>query len=195
MKLDLVIAHLRAHCPLFAGRVAGAAQFAAVPESTSLAVPSAFVIPLDDNPEESRAQNSVRQLLEESFEVVIALDNRPDERGQASGTSVHDVRAQLWAALLGWQPEARYDGVTYAGGNVLQIDRARLFWRFEFAAVMEIGPEDGYQDGALGQLPHFDGLNLKVDVIEPAADPNLAQPGPDGRVEHDVPVPVTGALP
>ncbi|PZO17632.1 MAG: hypothetical protein DCF26_09395 [Burkholderiales bacterium] len=195
MNIDLIIAQLRTYCPTLAGRVAGAAQFAAVPESTALQVPCAFVIPLDDSPDPSASQNSVRQPLQDVFEVVVVLDNRPDERGQASGKSVHDIRAELWAALLGWQPEPRYDGIAYEGGNVLSIDRARLFWRFEFSAYMEIEPSDGFQEGALAALPHFDGVSLKVDVIDPIADPNLSYPGPDGRIEHNVPVPKTGNLP
>lgn len=195
MNIDLVIQQLRTRCPIFGNRVAGAAQFAAVHESTALAVPCAFVIPLDDSPEPGISQNSIRQVLEETFEVVVALDNRTDERGQASGTSVHEIRAALWRALLGWQPESRYDGIQYQGANVLSIDRARLFWRFEFSAEMEIGPADGFQPIALGELPAFKGADMKVDIVDPAADPNQQYPGPDGRIEHLVPVPPSGDLP
>lgn len=194
MDLNLVIKQLRQRCPSFEQRVAGAAAFAKVPESTALQVPSAYVIPLDDAPEPSTSQNTIRQVLRETFEVVIALDNRVDERGQASGHSVHSMRAELWKALLGWQPEERYEGIVYEGGNVLSIDRARLFWRFEFSAVMEIGPEDGFQAIGIGELPAFHGADMKVDAVDPAADPNLQYPGPDGRVEHLVPVPITGNL-
>jgi hypothetical protein len=195
VNINLIIAQLKARCPTFGNRVAGAAQFAAVPEATALAVPCAFVIPLGDNPEPSISQNQTRQDLQEVFEVVVVLDNKPDERGQASGTSVHGIRAELWRALLGWKPEERYEGIEYEGGDVLSIDRARLFWRFEFSSLMCIGPEDGYQDIALAALPHFDGVNLNVDMIAPAADPSLQSPGPDGRIEHSASAPRTGELP
>lgn len=62
----------------------------------------------------------------------------------------------------------------------------------DVGAAMEIGPSDGWQDRALVGLPHFDGVNFKIDVIEPIADP---APGPDKRIEFVVPVPITGALP
>lgn len=141
------------------------------------------------------ATTSVRVPMDETFAVIVALDNRLDERGQASGKGVHAIRAELWAALLGWRPEDRYDGVVYEGGNLMTIDRARLWWRFEFSAYMELGPEDGFQEGALAALPHFDGVNLNVDMIAPAADPNLQSPGPDGRIEHRASAPPTGELP
>lgn len=195
MNLDLIITQLRAFCPSFETRVAGAADFAALQESTALLSPCAFVIPMDDSPEASISQTAVRVPMQETFGVIVALDNRLDERGQASGNSVNAIRAELWAALLGWHPEPRYDGVVYEGGNLLTIDRARLWWRFEFGAYMEIEPSDGFQEGALAALPHFDGMDMKVDLIDPAADPNLSYPGPDGRIEHDVPVPITGNLP
>lgn len=195
MQLELIIAQLRAYCPSFANRVVGAAEFAALQESTALATPCAYVIPMDDSPEPSMSQNAVRVPLEETFAVIVALDNKQDERGQASAKSVHSIRAELWAALLGWRPEERYDGITYEGGNLLEVDRARLWWRFEFSAYMEIGPEDGYEEGALAALPHFEGLNVKVDIVDPAADPNESYPGPDGRIEHEFNVPPTGNLP
>jgi len=185
LKLDLIIAQMRAFCPTFGERIAGAADFAKVQENTALLSPCAFVIPLDDSPAESMAQNAVRQPIDETFGVVVALDNRSDERGQASGIEIHDVRAELWKALLGWRPEKRYNGIAYEGGSLMSIDRARLWWRFEFSAGMELNPKDGYEEGALQALPAFHGANLRFVIAEPG----------DGQIQHDVPVPRTGDLP
>lgn len=197
MNLNLVIAQLRQYCPSFGGRVAGSARFKRLDENTTMLVPSAFVIPLDDNPSDLSALNDVRQTLVESFAVVVALSNVPDERGQEAVTAAHDsIRAELWKALLGWQPDRSiYRGTFYQGGNLLDLDRARLWYQFDFGAEMQIGPEDGWQGVELGALPHFDGMNVKVDDIDPAADPNLNYPGPDGRIEHEFNVPKSGNLP
>lgn len=195
MQLELVIEALRLRCPSFATRVAGAAQFKMLPESAALAVPCAFVIPLDDTPQESQSMNSVRQRLEDSFAVVIALSNTVDERGQAAAHTTDSLRAELWAALLGWQPTTRYDGIVYQGANLLALDRARMWYQFEFSAAMEIEPADGYQETALAALPHFDGGTVKVDAIDPMADPNVSYPGPDGRFEGGFVFPKTGNLP
>lgn len=195
MDLETVIAALRTRCPTFSTRIAGAAQFKILPESAALAVPCAFAIPLDDNPGESLAMNSVRQTLTDSFAVIVAVSNVADERGQGAADQIHSLRAELWAALLGWRPADRYDGIAYEGGSLLAIDRARLWYQFEFGAPMEIAPEDGWQEIELAALPHFDGANINIDVIDPMADPNLAYPGPDGRIEVHVSSPDSGILP
>lgn len=180
MQIELIIAALRVRCPSFGGRVAGAAQFKLLPETASMSVPCAFVIPMDDNPGESRSQNSVRMSLAENFAVVVAASNALDERGQASAHSIHTLRRELWAALLGWRPTEDHDGITYDGGSVVAMDRARLWYQFDFSAEMEISGSDGWQDTELAGLPHFDGVNFKADFIDPS-DPN--RPLPDGRIE------------
>lgn len=195
MDLEPIIGALRTRCPSFVTRVAGAMQFKLLPENASLATPTAFVIPLDDNPQESTSQNSVRQLLTDSFAVIVAISNTADERGQTGAHTVHTLRSELWAALLGWQPDPRYNGINYEGGSLLALDRARLWYQFEFGADMEIEPADGWQETELSNLPHFDGATVKVDVIDPIADPNLQYPGPDGRIEEQFSVPQTGNLP
>lgn len=201
MNINTVIAHLRTYCPSFAGRVAGAARYKRIDENNTLDVPAAFVIPQDDNPDERASENDVTQRLVESFTVVVALSNTPDERGQDSiNTAHHAIRAELWAALLGWQPDgladqSRYRGIEYQGGNLLDLDRARLWYQFDFGAEMWIMPSDGWQAIELANLPHFDGANINVDVIDPIADPNLQYPGPDGRIEFQTASPNTGNLP
>lgn len=182
MQLELIISALRSRCSSFGNRVAGAAQFKLLPENAALAVPCAFVIPLDDNPKEPKSQNSIRQELNDSFSVVVAASNLSDEKGQESAASIHAIRAALWGALLGWNPSEDYAGITYDGGSIISLDRARVWYQFDFSALMEIGPEDGYQQDELAALPHFDGANFRADFIDPA-DPNLASPGPDGRIE------------
>lgn len=201
MNLNLVIQQMRTYCPSFAGRVAGSARFKRLDEAANLQVPAAYVIPLDDNPDNTMSLNETRQVMIESFAVIVAISNTPDERGQAAVNSAHDtIRAEIWRALLGWQPDglgsaSRYRGIQYQGGNLLDLDRSRLWYQFDFGAYMEIGPDDGYQAIELGNLPHFDGATINVDDIDPAADPNLHYPGPDGRIEHTVTVPPTGNLP
>ena len=195
MQLEPVIAALKARCAAFNNRISGAAQFKLLPETMQLTVPCAYVIPLDDAPQESRSLNSIRQPMVDSFAVIVALSNTPDEKGQAATHSVDSLRTALWAALLGWRPADRYDGINYEGGTLLQVDRARLWYQFEFGALMEIEPGDGWQDIDLATLPHLDVVNVQIDAISPQFDPNLASIGPDGRIEQTVPVPKSGTLP
>lgn len=227
MQLELIIAQLRALCPSFNGRVAGAAEFKPVQEASALPVPCAFVIPLDDRPEPPKAQNAVDQEMTDSFAVIVALDNRADEKGQNAFAGVHAIRAEVWRALLGWvpgpvntvNPATDYNGIFYEGGSLLSLDRARLWYQFEFGAQMWIGPSDGWEAGALTMLPDFgkydaddhwlpgSALNVEVDVGTPVFDANATYPpnpiadfaqttvsaprtrGPDGRIEFDFTAP------
>ncbi|NDU86470.1 MAG: hypothetical protein G3H99_07635 [Ferrovum sp.] len=163
MQLELIIAQLRTLCPSFQGHVAGAAEFKPIPEAAALPVPCAFVIPLDDRPEPPKAQNAVGQEMTDSFGVIVALDNRVDEKGQNASAGVHAIRAEIWKALLGWipgpvntvNPATDYNGIYYEGGSLLSLDRARLWYQFEFGAAMWIGASDGFEAGALASLPNF----------------------------------------
>lgn len=227
MQLELIIAQLRALCPSLARRVAGAAEFKPVQEAAALPVPCAFVIPLDDKPEPPKALNAVGQEMTDSFAVIVALDNRTDERGQGATASVHAIRTELWRALLGWvpgpvntvNPTTEYNGIHYEGGSLLALDRARLWYQFEFGAQLWIGASDGWEAAALDALPTFgttdaDGswlpgsaLAVEVDAIAPMVDrrgqyppnpiadfaadtvPAPREHGPDGRVEFDLTAP------
>lgn len=196
MQLEPIIAALRTRATAtFGSNIAGAAEFKQLQESAALPVPCAFVIPLDDNPQDSMAMNSVRQMLQDSFAVVVAVSNVADEKGQTGVHTLDAIRTVLWASLLGWQPASRYDGITYQGGQLLAMDRARLWYQFDFAAAMEIEPADGYQETGLASLPHYDGGTLKVDALDPH-DPNVVQTSaPDGRFESGFVFPKTGNLP
>lgn len=192
---ETIIQALRLRCPLFSGRVAGAAQFKALQEGAALQVPCAFVVPLDESPQDNQSQNGLRQRMKESFAVIVAISNVQDERGQSAAHGRRQIRNQLWKALLGWQPSEDHDAIEYEGGSLLTLDRARMWYQFEFGAYMEIGPEDGYQETYLNALPHYDGATIKVDVIDPVFDPNIAATGPDSRIEAQITVPKTGNLP
>jgi len=190
MQLELVIQALRDRCAVFSNRVAGSMQFKILPESVMLPLPAAYVLPLDDSPQEALGQNVVRQAMTDSFAVVVAISNVPDEKGQTAAHTIDGMRAILWGALLGWRPTLRYNGINYEGGSLLQIDRARVWYQFEFGALMEIQGTDGWQETELAGLPGFEGVNINVDVIDPIADPNLRYPGPDGRIEFESHIPV-----
>lgn len=181
MNIPLLIAAIRQRCPSFSQRVAGAAQFRMLPESAALAVPAAFVIPLDDTPEENRSQTGYRQKVRDGFAVIIALSNAADERGQDASSNLHFIRRELFRALLGWQVDEDYDAIAYDGGTLLAMDRARLWYQFEFSASFEIGSEDldTRQDVDLDALPNLTEIYLD-DVVNPA---NISEntPAPDGR--------------
>lgn len=187
MLINPIVAHLRAACPTFAGRVTGGIDWDAVAESAQLVHPSAYVIATADGATANDIQNGIRQNITDKIDVVVVL-NVSDERGQAANDDLHLIRAELWRGLVGWRPGAEYDPMEYAGGTLLHISRARVVYRFGFTAGFQIGrnapsdPAETWHEWELDGLPGFTGVTFDMDCIDPA-DPNLQSPGPDGRIE------------
>jgi hypothetical protein len=187
MKLTPIVAQLRADCPTFAGRVSAGIDWDAVVDSAKLALPAAYVIAAADAAGDNQVQNGVQQLITDLFSVVVVLDSG-DERGQASNDALHDVRSELWRALVGWTPGGDYSPIEYVKGELLHISRARTVYQYSFIADFQLGrnrpgdPPETWHERDLDGLPGFTGATIRMDCIDPA-DPNLQYPGPDGRIE------------
>lgn len=186
MNLNIVIAQLRQRAPLFAGgTVAGAAKFEILPEAANLRMPAAYVLPMDEQPAEQESENGYQQTVQERFAVVVALSNSADERGQTAAASLDGVRAALFRALLGFQPAEDYDVIVFEGGQLLHLDRARLYYQFEFSVEYAVSTEDTWIVDRNAELPDFKGLDIEVDAIDPF-DPNrvaFGERGPDGVID------------
>lgn len=143
-----------------------------------MSLPAAYVIPLHDETEEQKSQTDYWQKCTDGFSVVVALDNRLDELGLASiDDAVHIVRRKLWRALLGWSPSEEYTfGIEYRGGVLLDMNRAILYYKFDFQATFEIGQEDTWQEIELDALPYLKTVHIDIDLIDPGN-------GPDGHPE------------
>lgn len=189
MDIALVIAALKSRCASFGGRVSGAAEYKRLQETANLDMPAAYVIPLDDDAGEQKSENGYLQEIRDAVAVVVVLSNTVDERGQGSITSVNAIRAELWAALLGWKPDTTHGRLSYEGGQLLDLDRARLYYQFEFSAVTELTEADTWQGSSNAALTAFTTLGLTVDAIDPH-DPNKGTTGPDGVIEATAVIPV-----
>ncbi|HEY3984635.1 phage tail terminator protein [Cedecea sp.] len=178
MKLTPIVAALRARCLRFENRVGGAAQFKAIPDAGKLKLPAAYVVPAEDQTGEQCSQTDYWQDLTEGFSVIVVLSNERDEKGQwASFDAVHDVRAEVWKALLGWEPDPNAHEIVYAGGMLLDMTRCELYYQFDFTVKYEITEEDTRQQDDLNALDDLKTLSIDVDFIDPGD-------GPDGRIEH-----------
>lgn len=187
MKLSPIVAQLRADCPTFAQRVTAGIDWDAVVDSAHLALPAAYVIAAADVAGDNKAQTGVLQDMTDLFSVVVVLESG-DERGQTANDALHDVRAELWRALVGWVPGAEYSPIEYVKGELLHISRARTVYQYSFIADFQLGrnkrnePAETWHERALDGLTGFSGVTVNMDCIDPA-DRNLQYPGPDGRIE------------
>lgn len=187
MDLTNVIIALKQRCPSFGvapnRRFAGAAEFAVIEETQSMEFPSGYVIPLDDEVAENQSSNGYRQQVRDMFGVVVVFNNKLDERGQHAVTQVRNIiRKELFSALLAWRPDAEHDRIVYEGGTLLGVNRAHLYYQFEFSAVTTLDESDTWQAVYNAALPEFRAVGIKLDATQPF-DPNLVSIGPDGRIE------------
>ena len=185
MKITPILTQLRAQCPSLANHISVGIDLALLQGNSALPTPSAHVLPLADLASPGSAQNLITQPIRERFEIVLVLD--------ATGPTkaldlLHDLRAELWRALVGFKPDTDYSAIVYDGGELLSINSSRAFYRLRFFAEFQLGrnlpsqPAESWHERELDGLSSFTGATVRVDAIDPA-DPNLKRPGPDGRVE------------
>ena len=96
-------------------------------------MPHAFVLLASDDAGENQTVPIVSQRVAETVSVVVAFDNTLNQRGQDAAEAAEAMKKSLWTALLGWSPAAAtFDGFEYGGGRQIKVDRARLWWQFDF---------------------------------------------------------------
>lgn len=136
IRPSLVIARIRAACPIFANRVAGAAAMRRLYEQDDFPVPHAFVVPLSDTGESEVMLSDLSQELAVRFGVVVAVDNSTDEPGMAAAEALMTARDQLHAALIGWAPSEAHAPCLYAGmPDDPDTSRVRCWAQFDFAST------------------------------------------------------------
>lgn len=185
MKITALITQLRDQCPTLANRVAAGIDLATLQANTPLQTPCAYVVPIADLASKSVAQNLMLQPIRDRFEVTLVLDTTDATKAL---DLLHDLRAELWRALVGFKPGSDYEAIEYDGGELVSINSSRALYRLRFFAEFQLGrnlpgqPAESWHERELDGLSSFTGATVRVDAIDPA-DPNLQRPGPDGRLE------------
>jgi hypothetical protein len=185
MKITALIMQLREQCPTLANRIAAGIDLATLQANTPLQTPCAYVVPIADVASKSLAQNMMLQPIRDRFEVTLVLDTTD---AAAALDQLHNLRAELWRALVGFKPGGDYEAIEYDGGELVSINSSRVLYRLRFFAEFQLGrnlpgqPAESWHERELDGLSSFTGVTVRVDAIDPA-DPNLQRPGPDGRLE------------
>ncbi len=157
MLIGPIALKLRTAETRFENRIFGAAELALALEYT-LKVESAFVVQLAETASANTQDNAILQLITERFAVIVALDNGSSDKGK-TGLIAYDklfsARAEIFKAILGWQIPGAESLVEYAGGRVAGLNRAYLWYQFEFSVKTRIDDDDGVDVGA-DDLDMFD---------------------------------------
>jgi len=149
VKIGPIVLKLRAAETRFGDMIAGAAELAYALSGT-LTKEVAFVIPLTETAKANDLDSGISQKITERFGVIVALDNASsdkDKTGLTAYDTLHDVRAEVFKAILGWQIPGTEDLVSYGGGRTIGITRATFWYQFEFVTVTRIDDDDGVDVG------------------------------------------------
>lgn len=133
MKLSTIILALRAGETYFNQNIGGAIDLARVEENT-LTAEVAFVVPLGEDALANDGDVSVNQVIRERFAVVCIIKNdssSKEKAGLLAYDSLDNVRADLLRVLVNL--DLGYDStIEYQGGKLLDVNRAWLWWQYEF---------------------------------------------------------------
>ena len=162
MILGPVAIKIRAANTRFANRVFGTAELPLAMEFTQengspLKAESAFVIPLAEGCAPNTYDNGINQKVMERFGVLTAIknDGAATEKLGTTAFDVHDsVRAELFAAVLGWLIPSTSMPVYYMGGRLVDANPAYLWYLYEFQCETDISDADGVSP-ALGPYDDF----------------------------------------
>jgi hypothetical protein len=168
MKIAPVVLKLRLAETRFKNKIAGAAELAMAMEGT-LIEEVAFVIQLGETCAPNEYENHINQKVMERFAIIAAIKNdvsQQDKTGLTAYDSLFDFRSELFDAILGWQMDQAESIIYYRGGRVVEINRAWLWYQFEFEFSMRLGDDiiDNTED-----LTDFDTIYAQY-VLAPSAN-------------------------
>lgn len=196
MKLSPIVIKLRLADTPFDNQIAGAAELAEATKAT-LNNEQAFVIPLAEVAAANNLDGGINQVVIETFGVVIVLKNDTTQKDKLSLTAfdrIHDIRAKIFKAILGWQMDDAESIVTYAGGRLLELNRAWVWYQFEFNVNIRVDDDDGVE---MGDLPAFEEVYAQyliadgqkyddIDDIVHKPEPRLPADAADVDAEQDI---------
>jgi len=185
LQIGPIALKLRLANTRFENRIFGAAELALALEYT-LKKESAFVIQLNETANSNSLDSGISQKITERFAVLVALDNGTSDRdkiGLTAYDTLSSVRTEIFSAILGWQMTGAESLVSYGGGRIAGINRAYLWYQFEFVVETRIDDDDGVDVGR-DELPDFDtiyaqwilspsikfegvGKNLPITIVDP----------------------------
>jgi hypothetical protein len=184
MLIGQIVLKLRLGDTTFGDLIGGSAELALVLNNT-LTGEMAFVIPLKDDATSNQNDIGINQRVNERFGVVVALKNdssASNKLGLVTYDRLHAIRAEIWSAILGWIPSGYEYPITYAGGKLLDINPAYLWYQFEFIHSFRIDNDDGIEQG---NLDNFDTLYADW-VMSPSANLPISEGLPIGGFTPDM---------
>ncbi len=147
VELSQIVAKIIIAKTRFGSLVGECAELDEATKATVINDEVAFVVPLADRAVANQLDNEIQQTVTESFAIVAALRNDNAARqklGRGAINLKNTVRDQLFKAILGWLPSGAENPIEYAGGRLLDFNRAWFWWQYEFSVDIRLTQCDGY---------------------------------------------------
>lgn len=128
--------------------VAGAAELDIAVRGT-LKKNMMFVVPIAEDSGESQYDSGINQLFTERFAIVVAIANDISDKertGVRAYDQLHEIRSDIFRAILGWQIIGSERLIDFRGGNLWGINNAYLWYQYDFEIHPRICQGDGYYD-------------------------------------------------
>ena len=154
MRIVPIILRLREANTRFGNNIGGAAELD-IARNNTLKADMAFVIPLNEECPINPNDNTINQTITERFSVIVVFANdttQKDKVGIIAYDLLHEVRSQLFQAILGREICGAESLIYYAGGQLLNINAAYLWYQFDFEYTVRVVGFDGYSDLEGSQL-------------------------------------------
>lgn len=141
MRISKIVLKLRLGNTVFGNNIGGATELSrAIRHAPTKDI--AFVIPVDGEADEPVTDAGIQQKVTERFAVVCALKNDTsdkDRQGILAYDRLHDIRAEIWKALLGWRMEIEDERlVYYRREKLVGVTPATLWYQYEFEVQIRI---------------------------------------------------------
>lgn len=148
MRIVPIILKLRSAKTRFENNIGGAVELDIVRNNT-LKVDMAFVVPLQEMCSNNNNENNLNQIITEKFTIIVAIANdstQKEKTGIIAYDLLHEIRSELFRAILGWEIYGAESMIYYSGGQLLNINAAYLWYQFDFEYKVRISEFDGYCD-------------------------------------------------
>lgn len=131
-----IVARLRDQAMPPLAMVEAAASPQAAIERPPEITPAAYVLWADDSPSPNRLSGkAVRQTVESTWSVMVAIRNVADGRGGASSADFDAVREAIRDALLGFQPPSAAAPFQYAAGGFAGTDDDSTWFQLSYTTM------------------------------------------------------------
>jgi hypothetical protein len=134
MRLGPVVLKLRLAKTSFGNMWGGAAELDLATKHP-LRGEMGFVVPVMDDCRPNEYDTGINQYVTEQFGVIVAVKNdsyQQDKSGLTSYDRIHDIRNEIFGAILGWEVSWAESLIYYRGGSLLLMDPAFLWYMFKF---------------------------------------------------------------